>query len=106
MSFLDEVAERCDGIPRKQVKEVYDAIVRVVHRGLRKERRAKLPELGIFNLRYRPARKAGVKDDPFHKGQKMKIKAKEASNKVTFRPIKDLKDYVKEKVEVKKPKSE
>jgi nucleoid DNA-binding protein len=104
MSLLTKIAERTE-MPRKEIKRLYDALIRQVHKDLREDRRSRLPELGVIHVKFRPARKAGKKPNPFKKGEMMKVKERKASNKLRFRISKDLRDYVDEKVEVKEPKS-
>jgi nucleoid DNA-binding protein len=104
VSLLSKIAKRTE-MPPKQVKEFYEALVKQVHRDLRDERKSKLPELGLIQVKYQEPRKAGKRPNPWKKGEMMKVKARDASNKVKFRVAKDLKVYVAEKVEVEKPKS-
>lgn len=102
MKLFSAVAE-ATGQSRKIVRQVYDALVKEVHHSLKRDRVAKLPELGIIRVAYRkalPKRKGKV---PFT-GEIKTFPARPASNKLRFRPAKPLKEYVDAKVKVQAPK--
>jgi nucleoid DNA-binding protein len=85
------------GLSRKQVSEVFDALVKLIKRELGKKGPGvfALPSLLKLTLKRKPATKAHTKPDPFHPGQMMQVKAKPASNVVKARPLKSLSEMVK-----------
>lgn len=102
MSLLSDVAER-SGQSRKIVRAVYEALCKTVRIALKNERRIRLPELAVIKVKFRPAREKRKAMNPFTKKMGWQ-KARPATNKVRFSPVKDLKVYVEEKVEVVAPK--
>lgn len=100
MNIFKSVAEELDGVTVKNVREIYETIVSQVNEGLKKDRRFRLPGLGILTIKYKPARKARKGKNPFT-GEMTTFKAKPASNKLKFRPVKEMKAFV-EKLAVKK----
>lgn len=100
MSLLGTVGEKSEQ-PKKEVKKMYEALLDVVKHELKHERRVRIPGLGILKIQYRKARPKRKGMNPFTK-KEMWFKAKDASNKLTFRPDKDLKDFTKE-LKVVKP---
>jgi nucleoid DNA-binding protein len=91
MNFLKEVVDKSE-IHRKEVKQVYDAMVEVIHEQLKSERRVRLPEIGVVAVRYRAAKPKRKGMNPFTK-QMTTFKAKPASNKLKINPAKQLKDF-------------
>jgi nucleoid DNA-binding protein len=102
MNLFAEVAEKC-GHKRKIVKEVYDALLSKIRVHLKNDRRIRLPEFAIVKISYRPPRERAKKWNPF-KHKKTWVEARPASNKIRISPVKQLKDYVTDKVEVVAPK--
>ena len=81
------------GQPRKVVKAVYDALIGEIQKGLKEDRSVRLPGIGKLRIRYKPARPKKKGKNPFT-GEAMTFKAKLASNKLRFRPAKELKEFV------------
>ena len=102
MNLFSEVAEK-SGHKRKMVKEVYEAILSRIRVNLKNERYIRLPDLCRIRVSYRPAKEKRRGINPFN-GKKMWFKARPASNKLRFSPLKAMKDYVADKVEVVEPK--
>jgi nucleoid DNA-binding protein len=102
MNIFKTVAEKTEQ-KSKLVRMIYEAVVAQVNQGLKKDRRFRLPGLGILAVKYKPARKARKGINPFTK-QPTVFKAKPASNKLKFRPSKEMKEFVNklEKVAPKK----
>ncbi|MFM7345557.1 MAG: HU family DNA-binding protein [Tagaea sp.] len=81
-----ELAEK-HAMPKKQSVEVLDGFVAALTKALKKGAKIRVPGLGIFQVRKRPAR---MGRNPAT-GEQIKIKA---SKKVAFRAAKDLKEAV------------
>jgi DNA-binding protein HU-beta len=81
-----ELAEKHE-MPKKQAVEVLDAFVAALTKSLKKGAKIRIPGLGIFQVRKRPAR---MGRNPAT-GEAIKIKA---SKKIAFRAAKDLKEAV------------
>ncbi len=81
-----ELAEKHE-ISKKQLVEVLDGFVAALTKSLKKGAKIRVPGLGIFQVRKRPAR---MGRNPAT-GEAIKIKA---SKKVAFRAAKDLKEAV------------
>ncbi|MCZ8123538.1 MAG: HU family DNA-binding protein [Tagaea sp.] len=81
-----ELAEK-HAMPKKQAVEVLDGFVAALTKSLKKGAKIRVPGLGIFQVRKRPAR---MGRNPAT-GEQIKIKA---SKKVAFRAAKDLKEAV------------
>jgi len=92
MNIYRELADR-SGLTRKVCKALYESLVKLVRRSLKEERRIRLPEFGIVAVRYRKARPKRKGINPFTR-KKTTFKAKPASNKLKFRPSKELKEFV------------
>jgi DNA-binding protein HU-beta len=101
MRVFKDIAETA-GVPRKQVQAVYEALVSQIRIGLKRERRFRLPGLGIVAIKFRKAREKRKGINPFTK-EKVWFKAKPASNKLRFRPAKELKKFA-DKLPVVAPK--
>lgn len=102
MKLYTQLAE-LSGQTRKEVKAVYEALVKQIKHELKHDRRVRLPELGRLAIRFRPAKEKRKGRNPFN-GKEMWFKAKPASNKLAFRPSKDFKEYVNDKIPVEAPK--
>jgi nucleoid DNA-binding protein len=72
-------------------RKFWQAVVTTVRVELKKNRRCKLPEIGIVKLNFKPAQKGGQKKIVF--GKEIVAKARRASNKLKILPLKALKDY-------------
>ena len=102
MKLYTQLAEE-SGQARKEIKEVYEALIKHIKHELKHERKVRLPELGRIAIRFRPAKEKRKGMNPFTKKEQW-FKAKPASNKLAFRPSKDFKEWVNEKVSVEAPK--
>lgn len=102
MNIRAAIAE-ASGQKPKVVKQVYESLVDVVQENLKSDRRVRLPGLGILSIKFKPARPKRKGMNPFTK-EMTTFKAKPASNKLKFRPAKDLKVFADKlpKVEPKK----
>ena len=92
MNIFKTLAEETEQ-PTKLVRSIYDALTDKINSGLKSERRFRLPGVGILSVRYRPPRKARKGINPFTK-KMTTFKAKPASNKLKFRPAKEMKEFV------------
>jgi DNA-binding protein HU-beta len=101
MNVLSEVAER-SGQKRSLVKEVYEALLKTIRITLKNERRIRLPDFAVVKVQYRPAKEKRKGRNPWT-GKPMTFKAKAASNKLRITPIKFMKDWCNEKLEVVAP---
>jgi nucleoid DNA-binding protein len=86
-------AEVGDGVTKKQVKQIHEALVTVAERELKKNGIITLPGFAKFVVVKKPARPARVGKNPFT-GEEQKFAAKPASKAVKARPVKALKDVV------------
>ena len=78
------------GIPRKQAIAMFAGFVEDISRVLKRGSRIRIPDLGILQVRTRPARPARMGRNPAT-GEAIKIKA---SKKIAFRAAKDLKQAI------------
>lgn len=99
VNILKLVVEK-SGVQRKTVKEVYAALVEIVHGQLKEVRKCRLPELATINIRYRDARKAGKVANRFKPGEFFQVKARKASNKIKINPLKKLREFADKKIPV------
>jgi DNA-binding protein HU-beta len=74
-------------LPKKTANEVVGDLVGLIGKHLKKGDKVRVPALGIFQVRRRPAR---MGRNPAT-GEAIKIKA---SKKIAFRPAKELKESV------------
>jgi nucleoid DNA-binding protein len=92
--ILNAVSEEVgEDVPRKQVKQVIEALVEVGHKELKKNGVFVLPGFAKFVVVKKPARPAREGINPFTK-EKQKFAAKPASKAVKARPVKAIKDAV------------
>ncbi len=84
--MLNAIVDK-SGVAKKDVKSVMDAYNEVVIKTLKKEKKVKLPGLGIFNVKHRKAR---MGRNPMT-GESIQIPAKKV---VKFRVAKDVKTSV------------
>ena len=83
-----------EDISRKQVKQVFETLVNVGHKELKKNGIFVLHGLAKFVVVKKPARPAREGINPFTKEKQM-FAAKPASKAVRARPVKAVKDAVK-----------
>lgn len=93
LKHLAEWAGYNHGIPRKQAIAMFAGFVEDVSRVLKRGSRIRIPDLGILQVRTRPARPARMGRNPAT-GESIQIKASPASKRVAFRPAKTLKQSV------------
>ena len=93
LRHLAEWAGYNHGIPRKQAIAMFSGFVEDVSRVLKRGSRVRIPDLGILQVRTRPARPARMGRNPAT-GESIQIKASPASKRVAFRPAKTLKQSV------------
>lgn len=82
-----------DQLTRRQVKDVYEALVDIGHRETKKNGVFVLPGFAKFTVVKKPARPAREGINPFTK-QPTVFAAKPASRVVRVRPVKALKDAI------------
>ena len=90
LEVTDTVGE---SVSRKQVAQVFETLVAVGHRELKKSGVFVLPGFAKFVVVKKPARPAREGINPFTK-EKQKFAAKPASKGVRARPVKAIKDSV------------
>jgi len=83
-----------DDISPKHIRQVFDAVVTVAHRELKKAGVFVMHGLAKFSVVSKPARPARDGINPFTK-QPQRFAAKPASKGVRARPVKAVKDAVK-----------
>jgi DNA-binding protein HU-beta len=91
LQALTEVAG--EGMTRKQVKSVIEALTAVGHKELKKSGLFVLPGFAKFVVVKRPAKPARDGINPFTK-QPQRFAAKPASKAVKARPVKAIKDAI------------
>ena len=90
LKHLAEWAGYNHDLPRKQAIAMFAGFVEDIGRVLKKGSRVRLPDLGILQVRMRPARPARMGRNPAT-GEQIRIKASKASKRIAFRPAKALK---------------
>ena len=80
-----------DVITPKIAQQLYVTMTSIIHAELKKNRKCKLPGIGVIKLNFRPAQKGGQTKIVF--GKEIETKAKKASNKLKILPLKALKEY-------------
>jgi DNA-binding protein HU-beta len=93
LRHLAEWAGYNHGVPRKQAIAMFTGFVEDISRVLKRGSRIRIPDLGILQVRTRPARPARMGRNPAT-GEAIQIKASPASKRVAFRPAKTLKQSV------------
>jgi DNA-binding protein HU-beta len=93
LKHLAEWAGYNHGVPKKQVIEMFTGFVADIGRVLKKGSKIRIPNLGVLQVRIRPARRARKGRNPAT-GEEIKIKASKASKKVAFRVAKGLSEAV------------
>ena len=77
------------GVAKKQAIEMFTGFVADIGRVLKKGSKIRIPNLGVLQVRIRPARPARKGRNPAT-GEEIQIKASKASKKVAFRVAKGL----------------
>src|ERR1700746_679424 len=93
LKHLAEWAGYNHGVPKKQAIEMFTGFVADVGRVLKKGSKIRIPNLGVLQVRVRPARRARKGRNPAT-GEEIQIKASEASKKVAFRVAKGLSEAI------------
>jgi nucleoid DNA-binding protein len=92
--LIGAITDKVDGISRKQVNGVFDALATIGYKELKSSGQFVLPGFSKFVVKKKPARPARQGINPFTK-QPTTFAAKPASKVVRARPVKALKDAVK-----------
>jgi DNA-binding protein HU-beta len=93
MKHLAEWAGYNHGVAKKQAVAILAGVVSDIGRVLKKGSKVRIPDLGILQVRTRPARPARMGRNPAT-GEAIQIKASKATKKVAFRVAKSLKEAV------------
>jgi DNA-binding protein HU-beta len=93
LKHLAEWAGYKHGVAKKQAIEMFTGFVADIGRVLKKGSKIRIPNLGILQVRIRPARPARKGRNPAT-GEEIQIKAARASKKVAFRVAKALKEAI------------
>src|SRR5262249_32425199 len=90
LNHLAEWAGYNHGVTKKQAIEMFTGFVADIGRVLKKGSKIRIPNLGVLQVRIRPARKGR---NPAT-GEEIKIKASKATKKVAFRVAKGLREAI------------
>ena len=93
LRHLAEWAGYNNGVPKKQAVAMLTGMVSDISRVLKRGSKVRIPDLGILQVRTRPARPARMGRNPAT-GEAIQIKASKASKRVAFRVAKSLKQAV------------
>ena len=93
LKHLAEWAGYNHGVPKKQAIEMFTGFVADIGRVLKKGSKIRIPNLGVLQVRIRPARPARKGRNPAT-GEEIQIKASKASKKVAFRVAKGLREAI------------
>ena len=93
LRHLAEWAGYNNGVPKKQAVAMLTGMVSDIGRVLKRGSKVRIPDLGILQVRTRPARPARMGRNPAT-GEPIQIKASKASKRVAFRVAKSLKTAV------------
>ena len=93
LKHLAEWAGYNHDIPKKQALEMFTGFVADIGRVLKKGSKIRIPNLGVLQVRIRPARPARKGRNPAT-GEEIRIKASKASKKVAFRVAKGLREAI------------
>jgi DNA-binding protein HU-beta len=93
LKHLAEWAGYNHGVPKKQAIEMFTGFVADIGRVLKKGSKIRIPNLGVLQVRIRPARPARKGRNPAT-GEEIHIKASKASKKVAFRVAKGLSEAI------------
>ena len=93
LKHLAEWAGYNHGVAKKQAIEMFTGFVTDIGRVLKKGSKIRIPNLGVLQVRIRPARPARKGRNPAT-GEEIQIKASRASKKVSFRVAKGLSEAI------------
>jgi DNA-binding protein HU-beta len=93
LKHLAEWAGYNHGVPKQQAIEMFTGFVADIGRVLKKGSKIRIPNLGILQVRIRPARPSRKGRNPAT-GEEIQIKASKASKKVAFRVAKGLSEAI------------
>ena len=93
LNHLAEWAGYNHGLPKRQAVAMLTGLVADIGRVLKKGSKIRIPNLGILQVRIRPARPTRKGRNPAT-GEEIQIKASKASKKVAFRVAKTLKEAI------------
>lgn len=93
LKHLGEWAGYNHGVPKKQAVAILSGFVSDIGRVLKKGSKVRIPELGILQVRVRPARPARMGRNPAT-GEEIRIKASKPSKRIAFRVAKSLKETI------------
>ena len=93
LNHLAEWAGYNHGVAKKQAIEMFIGFVADIGRVLKKGSKIRIPNLGVLQVRIRPARPARKGRNPAT-GEEIQIKASKASKKVAFRVAKGLREAI------------
>ncbi len=93
LKHLAEWAGYHHGVPKKQAVAMFTGFVTDIGRALKEGSKIRIPNLGILQVRTRPARPARKGRNPAT-GEEIRIKASKSSKKVAFRVAKALKEAI------------
>ena len=93
LNHLAEWAGYNHGVAKKQAIEILTGFVADIGRVLKKGSKIRIPNLGVLQVRIRPARPARKGRNPAT-GEEIRIKASKASKKVAFRVAKGLSEAI------------
>src|SRR5260370_31968959 len=94
LKHLAEWAGHNHGVPKKQAIAMLTGFVEDIGRVLKKGSKIRIPNLGILQVRMRPARPARKGRNPAT-GEEFRIKASKVSKKVACRVAKALRDALR-----------
>src|ERR1700740_3205812 len=93
LKHLAEWAGYDHDIPKKQAIQMFTGFVADIGRVLKKGSKIRIPNLGVLQVRIRPARPARKGRNPAT-GEEIQIKASKASKQVAFRVATGLRDAI------------
>ena len=93
LSHLAEWAGFNHGVPKREAAAMLSGFVADIGRALKRGSKIRIPNLGILQVRVRPARPARKGRNPAT-GEEIQIKASKASKRVAFRVAKTLKETI------------
>jgi len=93
LKHLAEWAGYNHGVAKKQAIEMFTGFVADIGRVLKKGSKIRIPNLGVLQVRIRPARPSRKGRNPAT-GEEIRIKASKASKKVAFRVAKGLNEAI------------
>ena len=92
-ALINALVEESDGLTKKQIKGIVEALASIGHKQLKRVGQFTVPGFAKFTVVKKPAVKARKGINPFT-GEEMMFKAKPATRVVRARPIKAIKDAV------------